>query len=62
MLKPKIIIGRHINGITLNPLEYIQDKDGEVIAFDTEKKAKEFLREHAVPEKEIEEFVFQKDD
>lgn len=31
-----IIVGRHINGITLNPLEYLLDRDGGLIVFESE--------------------------
>jgi hypothetical protein len=36
-------IGRHINGISLNPLEYILNKEGKVKEFTTREKAKQFL-------------------
>jgi hypothetical protein len=38
-----VIVGRHINDITLNPLEYLLD-DGEVREFISEDAAKEFLK------------------
>ena len=38
-----IVVGRHINGIFLNPLEYIVDIDGEMIGFESELEAKVFL-------------------
>lgn len=38
-----VIIGKHIEGITLNPLEYLLDDDGNVMLFDSKKSAKEFL-------------------
>ncbi len=35
-----VIVGRHINGITLNPLEYLLDVNGEPQIFATQKAAK----------------------
>lgn len=54
-----IIIGRHINGITLNPLEYVLDEDGELMVFETEDKAKNFLREHGFDDEDMEYLVFE---
>ena len=34
-----VIVGKHINGITLNPLEYILDDNGEVWEFSNEEAA-----------------------
>ena len=48
-----IIIGRHINGITLNPLEYVLDEDGELMVFETQDKAKDFLREHGFDDEDV---------
>lgn len=39
----KIIIGRPINGISLNGNEYILDENEEVKVFDSQEDAKEFL-------------------
>lgn len=55
-----IIIGRHINGITLNPLEYVLDDNGDLIVFETEDKAKSFLREHGFDDEDMEYLVFEK--
>jgi hypothetical protein len=38
------IVGRHINGITINPLEYLLDDNDEVMEFISEDAAKEFLK------------------
>lgn len=54
-----IIIGRHINGITLNPLEYVLDEDDEVMVFETEDKARDFLREYGFDDEDMEHFVFE---
>lgn len=40
----KICVGKHINDITLNPLEYLLDGDGELMTFASEDVAKNFLR------------------
>lgn len=39
----KYVIGRHINGIVLNPLEYILDDNGELRLFNTVGDAKKLL-------------------
>lgn len=54
-----IAIGRHINGITLNPLEYVVDDNGELMVFETEDKAKDFLREHGFEDEDMEYLVFE---
>ena len=43
-----VIIGRHINGITLNPLEYLLDNSGNVMEFENEDTAKAFLKENGI--------------
>lgn len=55
----KIIVGRHIDGITINPLEYLLDDNGKPMVFESEEKAKEFLRTHNVPDEEIQWMVFE---
>jgi len=55
-----IIVGRHINGIVLNPLEYLLDsEDGEAMEFETEDAAKVYLREQGYDDEELEWFVFE---
>ena len=39
-----LIVGKPINGISLNPLEHLRDSNEYVIAFDNENQAKSFLR------------------
>jgi len=39
-----VIVGKHINDITINPLEYLLDANGYMIAFDSEEQAKRFLK------------------
>jgi len=36
-------IAHHINGISLNPLEYALSPEGKLLEFPTKEKAKEFL-------------------
>ena len=54
-----ITIGRHIEGITINPLEYVLDDNGEVMEFDSEDEAKAWLRKMGVSEEEIYWMVFE---
>lgn len=54
-----IIVGRHIEGITINPLEYVLDDDGDVIVWDSEKDAREWLAERGVTEEEMYYLVFE---
>lgn len=48
-----IIIGRYINGISINGLEYMNDNSGEVVHFKSLDCAKQFLRDHGVEEDEL---------
>jgi hypothetical protein len=41
-----IIIGRPINGISLNGLEYLLNEDQTEMEFKDKETAKQFLREH----------------
>lgn len=54
-----IVVGRHIEGITLNPLEYLMDDAGKEIQFETEEKAKEWLREKGFTDEDMENFSFE---
>lgn len=58
----KIIVGRHINGITLNPLEYLLDDEGDPMTFESEEKAKEFLAEKGFSEEDMHWMVFEEVD
>lgn len=40
------IIARHINGITLNPFEFICELNGEVKQFNTDEEAVQYLNEN----------------
>ena len=48
-----ITIARHIEGICLNPKEYLLDNEGKVILFDTEETAKAHLKTLGVTEEEM---------
>lgn len=54
-----IIVGRHIEEITLNPLEYILDDNNEIMIFNSIKNAKEFLKKHGFTDEEISYFTFE---
>lgn len=43
-----IVIGRPINGITLNPLEFLLDDDGNERLFDSLEEAMKFLLDQGV--------------
>lgn len=43
-----IRVSRAINGITINGDEYILDKNNEIMLFENEKQAKQFLKENGV--------------
>ena len=61
-----VIVGRPINGISINGLEYVLNENGEPIKWATEKQARLFLKEHGIGKREIEEagivFVEEKED
>jgi len=47
------IVGKHINDISLNPLEYLLDANGYMIAFDNEEQAKRFLKRQGFSDDDI---------
>ena len=53
-------IGRHINGITLNPLEWLSSEDGSNQQFTTEAEAKQFLLDNGATEDDLEWYTIQK--
>lgn len=55
-------VGRHVNGITLNSLEYLLDNDGEPKTFATEKNAKECLRKYGWTDEDMYWLVFEQVD
>ena len=57
MKKPKILVGRAIDGISINGLEYLLDDSGKPKEFDNVHQAKMFLREngfHFLSDEELE--------
>jgi hypothetical protein len=48
-----VIVGKHINDITINPLEYLLDDDGKVMKFINEDAAKAFLKEKGLSDDDI---------
>jgi len=46
----RVKVGRHINGISLNGLEWLLDDDGDIMYFDSEAQAKQFLLDHGETE------------
>ena len=52
-------VGRHINGITLNDLEYLLDDDGEIRVFDNESTARDYLLENGCVEEDLYWFIFE---
>jgi hypothetical protein len=54
-----VIVGRHINGITINPLEYLLDDNGKAMGFINEDAAKAFLKEKGLSDDDIYRLVFE---
>ena len=53
-----IIVARHVEGCFLNDLEYLLDDSEEVMEFETEEEAMDYLRGHGVSEEEMEYLIF----
>jgi hypothetical protein len=51
-------IGKHINGICLNPLEYVLNEDGTVKEFVSKNEAKQFLFDHGGSQEDLDDCVF----
>ena len=51
------IVGRHINGICLNELEFVLDDDGEMIEFTNPEEAKSFLFERGAVEEDFDTYL-----
>lgn len=49
----EIIVGRPINGITLNDLEYLLDESGDIMKFKSKEHAVHYLKEHGADDEEI---------
>lgn len=55
-----VIVGKHINGITINPFEHLLDGDnGEPIEFVNEEAAKTFLKEKGFSDDDLYWLVFE---
>lgn len=52
-------IGRHINGITLNPLEWLEDNDGNLQLFETQEQAEKFLLDNGETQDGLEWYTFE---
>lgn len=58
-----IIVGKHQEDITLNPLDWLLDApNGNVMEFETEAKAKEYLRAQGFTDEQMEWLVFKDTD
>lgn len=53
-----VIVGRYINGVTINGLEYLQDDEDQVIYFKGVEAARAYLHDHEVTDDEMEDLVF----
>ena len=53
-----VAIGRPVNGITINPLEYILDENQMPRIFESKEDAIEFLKSHDLSDEYIEELTF----
>lgn len=62
--RPQILIGKPINGISINGLEYVLDDDGNVMKFTCVAKAKEYLEANGISEGEADEMgiVFEEEE
>ena len=54
-----VVVGRHINGITINPLEYLLNDIGEIIVFRSEGRAKEYFKNQGWTDEQIYWLVFE---
>ena len=55
-----VAIGRHLEGVTLNPLEFILNGDNLTIkVFESEKVARQFLMGHGVDQTILDDFTYQ---
>ena len=57
----KFTIGRAINGITINGLEYLLDESENIMLFNTSEEAVTFLQKNGFTEDEINEFIIEED-
>lgn len=54
-----IVVGRYINGVSLNGLEYLLDAVGNEMVFESEETARVFLRENGYSDEDMEGLVFE---
>ncbi len=54
-----VIVGRHINGITINPLEYLLNDMGEIMVFHSEERAREYFKKQGWTDEQIYRLVFE---
>lgn len=54
----QVIVGRSINGVSINGLEYLQNDNSDVIYFNGITAAKAYLRERGVTDAEMEDMLF----
>ena len=57
-MKKSICIGRAINGITINGLEFILDENNEVMLFHSINEAKGFLLDNGIPKDSLDYFEY----
>jgi hypothetical protein len=55
----RIIIGRPVNGISINGLEYALDEHGKVKEFSDKKEAEQFLKDNGFLDKELDYFFYE---
>jgi hypothetical protein len=55
----RVIIGRPINGISINGLEYALDEHGKVKEFADKKEAVQFLKDNGFPDKDLDYFIYE---
>lgn len=62
MPEMKFTIGRPINGITINGLEYVRNQDDSTMLFDTKDDAVNFLKGNHFMDDEIARFVIEEEE
>ncbi|MDR0606027.1 MAG: hypothetical protein LBG80_17195 [Bacteroidales bacterium] len=55
----RIIIGRPINGISINGLEYALDEHGKVKEFSDKKEAVQFLKDNGTLDEDMDYYIFE---
>jgi hypothetical protein len=56
----KVIIGRAINGISINGLEYLLGENGKVKEFENKQEAVRFLKDNGIFDKDLGHFIYKK--